>query len=283
MKDTLKIDWTNSKFDRFRRIIKPVSNLLKENEVDFYVLGALARDMIFSQDDINSRATADVDLAIFINQNDSEIFRRIKDELINKYRYSVSSGNTLCLISPEGINVDLLPFGEIEVEDGVTFEGEGLTSIKVNGFKEVYNNSLLSGSTEDGDIFKLASLSAIVLLKLISYDDRPEMRENDPGDVASILAKYFDLYSEKIYDHHYDLFEGEEVRLEEISSRVIGREMREIVEQNQKLRSRITQILDDHIVQEEESQFILNMIGDYCENIETAGRWLKNILFEIEK
>ncbi len=34
---------------------------------------------------------------------------------------------------------------------------------------------------------KAATLPAIVLLKLIAYDDRPEHRIKDPGDIAGII------------------------------------------------------------------------------------------------
>jgi hypothetical protein len=31
------------------------------------------------------------------------------------------------VISPSGVQVDILPFGEIEIDDGVHLNGEGLT------------------------------------------------------------------------------------------------------------------------------------------------------------
>lgn len=75
-----------------------------------------------------------------------------------------------------GIQVDILPFGEIEINDEVKFEGTGLISIKVNGFNEVYFAGTETVELSTGHTFKVATLPAIVLLKFIAYDDRPEVR-----------------------------------------------------------------------------------------------------------
>jgi predicted nucleotidyltransferase len=41
------------------------------------------------------------------------------------------------------IQVDLLPFGEIEDKNaGVTIDGNGLTSLNIPGFKEIYDEGL---------------------------------------------------------------------------------------------------------------------------------------------
>ena len=110
------------------------------------------------------------------------------------------------MLTPDGIQVDIFPFGEIEIDDAVEIAGEGLTSIKVNGFKEVYQSGTEELETQTGHFFKVASLPAIVLLKLIAFDDRPEKRMKDALDIASILDHFFDLQADLIYEKHNDLF-----------------------------------------------------------------------------
>lgn len=69
---------------------------------------------------------------------------------------------------------------------------------------------LVRSGTEETDMadnysFKAATLSAIILLKLISYDDRPERSGKDPRDIAGIIRDFFHLQSELIYEQHVDL------------------------------------------------------------------------------
>lgn len=46
---------------------------------------------------------------------------------------------------------------------------------------------------------------------------------------------FFDLQTELIYEHHSDLFGGNDLNLEEIAAIVIGREIRKIIGHNENL------------------------------------------------
>ena len=176
------------------------------------------------------------------------------------------------------MQIDILPFGQLEVDDGVVVEGEGLSRIKVNGFKEVYLASVEEVYMLDNKQFKVATLPAIFLLKLIAFDDRPDQRPNDPEDCIQIIQNYFNLQSEIIYNQHNDLFGNDELTLELISSRVIGREMRKTLDQNDALRERTTQILISHIAQQEKSSFILRMASYVYLGTEECVRYLEEVL-----
>ncbi len=186
--------------------------------------------------------------------------------------------------TPSGVQVDILPFGEIEIDDAVNFKGAGLTSIKVNGFKEVYDSGTAAVKMETGHNFKIATLPSIVLLKLISYDDRPEQRTKDPRDIANIIAHFFDLQADFIYGEHNDLFTeiDNEQTLEEISSIVIGREIKKICAANESLLGRLTQILRSHIGQNDESLFIRNMVAETGSTVEKSVQFLQNILLALD-
>ena len=282
MSNRLKVDLSKARFEKFRSVFDNLGNALKEADIDFYVLGALARDMLFSKEQINTRTTADVDLAVYINMKDGDKYRSLRKDLIENYAFIASKENNFALISHDGVTIDLLPFGEIEMEDGVEFKGEGLSNIKVNGFKEVHLKGLEEVETQNNEFFKVAKLSSIILLKLIAYDDRPENRTNDPGDIASIIGNYFELRSEYIYENHSDLFDND-MDLTVLAAHVIGREMKPILQENDALNERIVSILKMHITQGEKSSLILGMIGDFCGQVDTAILWIKGILDEIKE
>ena len=127
----------------------------------------------------------------------------------------------------------------------------------------------------------LPTLPSIVLLKIVAYDDRPEVRSKDAGDIADIIHHFFDLQPNLIYsEEHLDLFsdDGEDKPLQEISAVVIGREIKKIVSSNVGLAKRIQLILQTHIDKKEESQFVKNMVAQSGSNVEKTVEQLKNIL-----
>lgn len=146
-------------------------------------------------------------------------------------------------MTPFGYPVDLLPFGSVEIDDAVELEGDGLTKVHVNGFKEVYQEGIAPILTEDGITFKVASLPSIVLLKLIAFDDRPEKRTQDIKDIGIIISHYFHIEDSLIYDKHNDLFGDEDLELEDIAAIVIGRELKPILASNRSLQDRLLGIL----------------------------------------
>jgi predicted nucleotidyltransferase len=164
----------------------------------------------------------------------------------------------------------------MEIDGKLVLKGQGFTSISVNGFKEVYDSGTEETKISTGHLFKVATLPAIVLLKLISFDDRPEQRIKDAVDVGNILRNYFDLQSDLIYSDEYnDLFKREIKDIDEMSAIVIGREINKIIKSNAELYQRIIMILDQHICQEEVSMFVRQM-GE--ENIQATVNLLKAML-----
>jgi predicted nucleotidyltransferase len=260
--------------------LKPVFDALEEAfnklSIDFYLIGAIARDIWYAKGNAVSTGTRDVDFAVFIaNQED---YNLLKTYLVKQKNFVESKTNAFVFISPEGLVIDILPFGEIEIDDSLHITGEGLTSIRANGFKEVFESGTERLELETGHAFEVATLPSIVLLKLISYDDRPEQRLKDPGDIASIIQNYFDLQSDNIYENHTDLFDNADFTLQKAGARIIGREIKTIIESNTVLKRRITDILISHINQAEESVFIRNMQTGNNFVLSIAVDWLNEIL-----
>ena len=261
-------------------LLKPVFDALEDAfeklSIDFYLIGAVARDIWYATGNAISTATRDVDFAVFIaNHEDYDALRKF---LVQEKNFVESRTNAFTVVSPEGLIVDILPFGEIEIDDKINFAGEGLTSININGLEEVYNSGTANIEFENGHAFAVATLPAIVLLKLISFDDRPEQRLKDARDIASIIQNYFDLQSDNIYENHNDLFDDDNFTLQKASALVIGREIKTIVESNTVLKERITRILTEHIKQGEESVFIRNLQSEDNFVLSVAIDWLNEML-----
>jgi predicted nucleotidyltransferase len=145
----------------------------------------------------------------------------------------------------------------------------------------VYESGTKGMMLNTGHRFDIATLPAIVLLKLIAYDDNPEQRAKDPGDIADIIDNFFELQPELIYsEEHLDLFtdQKDNETLQEISATVIGREIKKIVSSNEPLTERLKQILQSHIGQSDESIFVKNMVAESGGTVENSVELLRNIL-----
>ena len=261
-----------------KEVFDAVEDAFSNLGTDYYVIGALARDIWYSKENKLSRATRDADFAILVGTETQ--FEEIKEYLKAKKGFQDSKGNRYVLISPNGQQVDILPFGAIEIDEKVQISGTGLTSISVNGFSEVYNTGTAEVQLDTGHHFKVASLHSIVLLKLIAYDDRPEQRAKDGRDVGSIIEHYFDLQAEHIYEHHSDLFTDTEkdIELHDIAATVIGREIKMTIGVNSALVQRVRTILEREIKLAEKSSFIINMIAETKMSVEDAAKRLEKIL-----
>jgi predicted nucleotidyltransferase len=203
--------------------------VLQQFGIDFYVVGAIARDIGFSANSLipARRKTKDVDIAIMIA--DQNQFFAVKDALLATGDFTAHETEVIKLFYKQRIELDLLPFGEIENECRETkIDKPRPFVLNMPGFLEVFTDAKeiqLSG----GARLKYCSLDGLILLKLFAYDDNP-MRTKDAMDIDYIIEVYFDLNDDLIYEAHLDVFDlydiDNSVYLHLVSARVIGRKIK---------------------------------------------------------
>jgi predicted nucleotidyltransferase len=213
--------------------------------IDFFLLGAFARDIWTTHlhDIRTQRATKDIDLAILLSKYTE--YEELVTYLIDKEGF-VSTQNKFRLLFQNRIPVDMIPFGKIEQAENydVWSKTDNFKSISTLGLQEAYQNSSII-STENNLEFKATSLEAIVVLKLIAWNDRPEHRARDAKDLAFILENYFDIQDNVIFDEHFDLIDNNFDK-QVCSARVLGRLIAPIFAENEILKTHIIQILTTH-------------------------------------
>lgn len=246
--------------------------------IDFYLVGAVARDVWMSG--INKleprRTTADIDFAVLINEKGT--YEALKEYLIKNEGFHSSRENQFVLIWKDKSQVDLLPFGNIEDEDGtVTIDGLGLTSINLQGFAEVFEEGLPEIDLEGKQQFKVCTLPGIVLLKMIAWNDRPEIRRDDIKDISDILNHFFDMHDNEIWENHHDLFQDENPDLKLIAARVMGREMKKITNRSDELYNRIEGILNNNTQDIANSAMATIMIEYFDNTLEDNVQLLKQL------
>src|SRR3954471_15750947 len=90
--------------------------VLEQYNIDFYLVGAVARDIHLSSNPAwaPKRKTNDVDIAVMIA--DEGQFYDIKNALIQTGNFTAHETETIKLFYKQAIEIDLMPFGEIENE-----------------------------------------------------------------------------------------------------------------------------------------------------------------------
>lgn len=222
MSNSYKISFKQLQQESLKETFQSFYKAMQVLHIDFYLIGAIARDTWFAQKGSRALGTRDVDFAVLVANENS--YDELKQFLIQQEGFTESSSNEYVLFDKSGQQIDLLPFGAIEIEGNRFIDSTGVLHTNISGFKEVYEAATDEVSFEGEYNFKVSSLAGIVLLKLIAYDDRPEMRSKDIQDIGTILNNYFTLENEMILDKHIDLI-ADAQNWELVSARVIGREM----------------------------------------------------------
>ncbi len=222
-----------------KKIISDTIQASNELEIEFFGVGALARNYWYLENDLPPQGTKDVDFGVYLP--DENRYIQLKSKMIQNFGYVQSQENVFCLISPDGTPVDFLPFGEIENNSKLLIESKGLTNIKLDGFKEVYQNGIRSVQI-GSQTLNICTIPSVVLLKLIAFDDRPIYRSKDPLDIAYIINNYPHVEADLIWNKYHNLYE-QELSHEEIGVIVIGREMYHLIKDSNKLIARVVDIL----------------------------------------
>lgn len=214
-------------------------------DIDYYVIGAVARDIHLSakETNISNRATNDIDLAVWVGSE--AVYAAMKKRLLETKLFMADATEAIKFFYRDSLEVDILPFGNIENKNReVTLHDPRLFSMDMLGFSEL--TAYLQPVSVEGASFKIVSIEGLVLLKLFAYRDRPS-RTKDIEDIEHILHAYFDLCENTIYTDHMNLMElydtQDPLYLPQISGRVIGRRIREILGNNMPLREKIKDVL----------------------------------------
>lgn len=228
-------------------MLSELQAVLRRLEIDYYLVGAIARDIALSVNPAFApqRATNDVDIAILLSTEDQ--FYRVKSELVATGKFTTHETEVIKLFYKDSVELDLLPFGEIENEERETkLEQPRLFVIDVPGFLEVFPDAE-QYRVDEQIVLKVCPLEGIVLLKLIANDSNPG-RTKDIIDINHIVSVYFELKDTEIYEDHMDAMDMYDIDdpeyLKRVSARVIGRKIGNMISDSGSLQTRISHILD---------------------------------------
>lgn len=263
----------------FKEVFEVIDELLKEKSIPYYLIGANAISLEMLKKGIKpARTTKDIDFAIMVSTLDEyeELSIAIQERGFKKlnaaWRFYHKKFDLL---------IDLLPFGEIEESNTIGFN-DRTTDLHLLGFKEVLEDA----SEIDLEEIKVRvpPLPGMIVLKLVAWSDRPEVRNNDLYDILQIIELYNDLKFEENMEQHFDAIpEDEEFDEIRFSSRILGRKVQVYLNKSAELRERIMSVLDENIVPPERSSIARNWAREKGWDLEYCVTLLNDFKTGIEE
>lgn len=238
-------------FSHHAKVYAILEYVFSEHGIAYYLIGANARDVqLYKQGIKPTRGTADIDFAIMVP--DFDVYQSIFDTLCSNGFKTTTEAYRLVFDETNTV-LDLMPYGEIEQEYTVNFIDREL-SLSVLGFKEVGQHIEKVKILEENYTLPVSPVEGLIILKLISWEDKPDLRVKDIEDISFLLQHAWQLYEAEAYTNHLDLFDDDDFNTQIVAARIIGRKMTLILKQNEILKQTIIGILVSSIANKNKAQ-----------------------------
>lgn len=241
-------------------LLKELKNFFTSINVDFYVIGATARDIILSNlyGLVPDRKTADLDIAIAISDWDQ--FHFIENNLPEKKGFEKSRIQKQRFIYQEIYIIDIVPFGGVAKDDGsIYWPPDKTVAMSVWGFSEMADSTINVNIDNEFNI-KVASLPGVFLLKITAWKDRHLSNSKDAYDMALFLTNYLDINQERAVEEHYDLYDTDKFDHIIAGAQLMARDIKLLTQGNEHTLGYIKEILGEEIALAEESQLINQLV-----------------------
>lgn len=246
----------------FRELVAVLKAATETQGADFFVIGALARDLLLEvvHGAEVRRATRDVDVAVALS--DWGAYEAVVQILVDRHDF-VRGGPPHRLEHSERDPLDLVPFGGLEDPPGAVAWDSDARVMSTLGLREAYETAV--EILLDGDLpVKVASLEGQALLKLVAWRDRPFERRRDAEDFCLLLRMYYDVREELVYSRHLDVLGGEGFSMSEASGRIYGREVTPLLKGSPDLKAALLDLLVEQTADPDTSDLARAMGSAQC-------------------
>jgi predicted nucleotidyltransferase len=211
-------------------VLRQVDHIAQELVVDYFVVGAIARDIlltgVFGLE--TGRATGDVAVGIVVEGWTQ--FDAIKAGLVRTGVFGLDEWRTQRLYhrpDPKGASfpLDLIPFGGVERRPHeIAWPPDGSVVMNVTGYSEAIS-SAVPVEVVPGFIVRVVSLPGLAILKLLAWADRGAGDSRDASDLATLLRRYAAAGNEdRIYGAEIRVLENTNYDFDLAGARLLGRD-----------------------------------------------------------
>jgi predicted nucleotidyltransferase len=210
-------------------VLSCIKDIADKLGIPFFLVGAKARDLFFSLlfDIQTTRATLDIDLGIKVNSWD-EVSKLING-ILSTSLFSPVNNIKSRFKHNNGTLIDIVPFGMLEKPIGKIQWPTEDAIMTTNGFEEAYEYSqIIRIRTSPILDIRVCTPPAMVMLKLIAWNEKYPERAKDAQDIEFILKQYIDAGNDsRLHGEDKDLL-VEGFDYEKASARILGRDIAKI-------------------------------------------------------
>jgi len=252
-------------------LIHTLDAVMKQLAIPYFVIGASARDILVEHVHglETGRATRDIDFAVAISSWDD--YDRLKAMLTLTGEFTLgANAHRLMFGTGEGAYpLDLVPFDGVENEGEIAWPPSGESIMNVAGYGDAYA-SALDIEIEPGFQVKIVSLPAMVVLKILAWNDRPE-RDKHASDVFLVLRSYHQAGQfDRLYDEALDLLAQADYDVEVAGAALLGSDVKRDIASE--VRQQIAQVFAS---ERSLDKFVVQMTRSYPGKTEYARRLMR--------
>lgn len=277
---------SSKQFDNplLKELLVELNGYFVSTGMSYYIIGATARDIVFSalHNLESERKTFDLDIAIAIP--DWDVFEKISQELCERPHFEKDKEQKQRFIFKGNYELDIVPFGELaKADDKIYWPPEEDHAMSVKGFTEIANETIKLHVDEEFYI-NVASLPGIFILKLTAWNDRNYKTRKDADDMSHIIASYLPIYQENLDKKYYHIYDDDDYTDYTAGAVILGNELNELLKGKDAIRNEIIAILGTELAKEETSKLILNVMeSDKLLKFDQVRKAFNTIFEEIKK
>lgn len=215
-------------------VIREIDSLAVELNLPYFVVGAMARDIVITHvfGLETGQATHDVDFAMAVESWDQ--YESITQQLLTRKQFQKGDVvHKLYYVHASGIRypLDVIPFRGVEhAQHTIAWPPEMKILMNVVGYEEALATAVIV-QIEPGLSVRVASLPGLALLKFIAWIDRGHGNSRDALDLLTLFRRYPDAGNQdRLYGADAATLEAVDFDLDLAGPRLLGQDVRRIAE-----------------------------------------------------
>lgn len=241
------------------KMLRVVDQAATTLNIRFFVIGAMARAIVleYCYGIQPGRTTRDLDIGVEVAGWDE--FQQLFTKL-------VATGEFVETSNPHGLRTDfcqlhIVPFGAISSDRRtITWPPEHEVVMTIVGFEEAYESAIALRLSDKPVLeVKMPTIPGMVLMKIISWNDRYPERPKDAEDLLFLMDHYSEAENdERLYREETELLQAEGFDPVIAGIRLLGRDMATIA--NDSTQKTVASILEDETEEQGKYRLVRDMM-----------------------
>ena len=240
-------------------VLREVNQVATALGIRFFVVGAMARDIVLEYCHAlrPARGTRDLDIGVEV-AGWAEI-QRLSDGLVATGKFTAT--RELQTFRSGMFRVDIVPFGRIAEGRGkISWPPEHEMFMSTMGFDEAYESAMTLRLSDQPLLdVKVPTIPGLALMKVISWHDRYPERSKDAEDLLFLMDHYAEAGNEeRLFEKENEILQAEGFDLVLAGIRLLGRDIAAIA--NDATGEVVASILNNEVEEHDQYRLVPDMI-----------------------